>query len=188
MMKNYILRLRTNTTMEPIEHLDEYKWEHPDSYGGHSPVGDYLVATLSRDCNTVRQSNYAVMKRIIKNAGGEVLTDYDETNPHTPYDFRAGHWACGWVEYIIVPRTADSKILEAVANALCALADYPVLDDGHHSELQRETAANYWQSMSIRNRIDAIKYNTSEETSIFAARHEHLPQCSDLTHYLADGC
>ena len=45
--------------MDPIEHLEERKWETPDSYGGFSPVGDYVIASLDAKGSQGKEPNKA---------------------------------------------------------------------------------------------------------------------------------
>jgi len=49
---------------------------------------------------------------------------------------RFGHWACGWIELILVrPNTAQWDIAIEIENSL---EDYPLLDDMDASELEYE--------------------------------------------------
>jgi hypothetical protein len=82
------------------------------------------------------------------------------------------HWAVGWVEWIAI-HESDSKALEIADEIICALADYPILDDSHWSDLEYQEASDYWESMSISDRI---YWCDRVGVSIFAARHDHLPE------------
>lgn len=85
---------------------------------------DWVVHPCSqtRDSDALARSNYRVALEIL---GGE--SDTVETH-------RFGHWACGWLEIILVhPSRAED-----VAKTACALADYPVLSDEDFSELEWE--------------------------------------------------
>lgn len=66
---------------------------------------------------------------------------------------RFGHWACGWLEIILVrPGTPCAQEAEECENAL---ADYPVLNDSDHSELEHEEAQKTWSAcFSVRERIE----------------------------------
>jgi hypothetical protein len=56
-----------------------------------------------------------------------------------------------------------------------ALADYPVADESHWSELEFSEACDYWASMSVRDRLEAIEHSHCRGVSIFAARRAELP-------------
>ena len=55
---------------------------------------------------------------------------------------------------------------------LCALADYPVYDESHFSEMEWNEAIDYWQSMSLCDRMELAK---DAGLSVFAARHDYIP-------------
>lgn len=156
--------------MDAIEHLQETVWTHPDNYGGHSPEGHYCIYSQNRDSDSVTRSNY---RRIL-----EELKHADETQSHdaepSVYDFRAGHWACGWIEYIIVRNDAPDSVLQIAGEFICAIADFPVYDEKDHSALEYEEAAQYWQTLSPRERAELIR-DTQCGASIFAARRDELP-------------
>lgn len=172
--------------MNITEHLEDYRWEHPDSYGGHSPTNGYVAATLTRDSDILTESNWHCMRSIIEKYL-PILTDYNEDQPDSPYDFRAGHWACGWVEYLIIPDTAPDALLTDVAEALCALSDYPILDESDFSEREFEAAAKFWQESSVSDRVAMIQ-DHEPSISIFAARHDYMPSDSNgaLDEYLRE--
>lgn len=158
--------------MNAIEHLQETVWKHPDNYGGHSPEGHYCIYSQTRDSDSVTRSNYACILRDLE----KLALEHDAADRDEPsvYTFRASHWACGWVEYIIVRNDAPQIILETAGEIICAIADYPVYDDDDHSALEYEEAAAYWQTLSTRERAELIR-DTQCGASIFAARRDELP-------------
>jgi hypothetical protein len=158
--------------MNAIEHLQETIWETPGSYFGHNPVGHYCVASQNRDSDSVTRSNYACILRDLE----KLALEHDAADRDEPsvYTFRASHWACGWIEYVIVLNDAPEAVLEAAGEAICALADYPVYDDEHHSELELTEAADYWARLDVRERAELIR-DTQCGASIFAARRDELP-------------
>lgn len=156
--------------MEAIEHLQETVWQHPDNYGGHSPEGHYCIASQTRDSDRVTRSNYRTILAELVSLD-ELHNVEDEPSV---YDFRAGHWACGWIEYIIVRNDAPQIILEAAGEFICAIADYPVYDDSDYSALEHEEVVEYWRSMNIRDRAAFIR-DTKCGVSMFAARRDELP-------------
>ena len=62
-------------------------------------------------------------------------------------------------------------LIEA-AEIVCALADYPVLDEMTYSDAQWDAMIDYWDSCSISDRIDYCRNNGD---SIFAARSGIIP-------------
>jgi hypothetical protein len=64
----------------------------------------------------------------------------DENPDEGVYIQRAGHWAVGWVEYLVV----DKNKAAVAGQIVCSLADYPVLDEDDYSakEFEREQEEN----------------------------------------------
>lgn len=170
--------------MDAIEHLT--RWEHPSDYGGFSPDGDFLILSQHRDSSALDRSNYVCAFEELKRVAAQfpdVPEDYDDGREGWVYDFRAGHWAVGWVEYLLVRSDAPEEVLQAAADIVCSLADYPVLDEGHFSELEYSEAAAYWAGLSLRWRLDALKRSGSD-ASIFSIRHDEPPGGEEMYHYL----
>lgn len=96
-----------------------------DNYSGEDK-SDYVIAfTQTRDSDILEQSNFSVC---LDKLGGE---------SDTVEIARFGHWACGWVEQILI-NTEDKKALSTLASLLTDFSDYPVLDDDDYFERQHE--------------------------------------------------
>ena len=144
------------------------QWETPSSYAGFDPVGDVLVLSINRDSDALGRSNWAV--------GGTLLREAADAAgaPESVYDWRASHWAVGWVDYLMVKRDAPESVLEAAAEILDSLSDYPALSDDHWSDLEWSEASDYWASLSVRERASLIR-DTGSDASLFAARSDCIP-------------
>lgn len=145
-------------------------WEHPSNYGGFSPDGDYLVYSRNRDSSILENSNYEIILSELKEAESNL-----ENNTDKPfvYDFRANHWGCGWVEYILISKNSPDSLQALVAEIIGALQDYPIYSESDYSEKQYEAICEYWENMSISERVD---YCSDNGESIFAARHNSIPE------------
>jgi hypothetical protein len=132
-------------TYEP-EHLT--KWTMPDNYGGASWPNHYSAGVgQSRDSDALERSNFECMLRAL---GGEsdIVTVVHE-----------GHWAVGWVQWIAIEAdgTEESdKALKLAEELVCALSEYPVLDEEHFSELEQADADQTWRT--CYNEADRIRY------------------------------
>lgn len=146
---------------EGLNILLKQVWFSPEDYGGHNPRGDYLVYDRNRESSIMENVNYNL---ICQELGA---VDDDFTKP--VYTFRAGHWAVGWVEYIIVKRDAPDEILEKAAGILHDLAQYPILNDDEYSAAQVDAVLTHWENEDIRGR--AYWCEQSGE-SLFAARRD----------------
>ena len=59
-----------------------------------------------------------------------------------------------------------------------SLADYPILDEEHFSELEWEEKHEYWEACSIKERVELCR---KARTSIFAARRDdEIPENVDM--------
>lgn len=56
---------------------------------------------------------------------------------------------------------------------LATMADYPLLDEGHFSEMEEELKGDAWEGLSIRDRIELLSRRPGHypQVSCFAARH-----------------
>ena len=96
----------------------------------------WIVAAITRDSGSLDRSNWAVLwKRLTGLIATEASHERDCEPEETITIERATHWACGWVDYMIV-RGDDRAALREAIMAHSAIEDYPVLDEEHWSELQ----------------------------------------------------
>jgi hypothetical protein len=84
------------------------------------PVGQH------RDSEALDRSNFAVIFEALSDKFGD---DVDNVS--------FGHWAVGWVEELAW-NAGNSAIADEVESWKSALADYPVADDTHFSDLEWE--------------------------------------------------
>lgn len=173
--------------MKPSEHLAECKWTHPPSYGGFSPEGDYVIYVRTRDSNILDNCNYQLIFKELRNLARTLPEPPDNPNIESGdigswvYDFRAGHWACGWVETLLIRQDAPEALLALAGEILRALSDYPIYDESAFSEAEFEATSDYWESLSIAERVE---YCREAGESIFAARRDAIP--SNMYEHLYD--
>ena len=158
--------------------IDKYRWETPDSYGGFNPVGDIVVYSRNRDSSILEESNYEQifkhLKETIKNLDSPIYIEDDERSEFDwVYDFRARHWACGWVEYILVRKDAPQSVIDAAVEVIEGIEDYCIFDETHYSEMQCDATETFWQECSTEDRMHYCK---EMGVSIFAARRDYTPE------------
>jgi len=146
-------------------------WTLPDSYMGAQWDDYYVFLSKHRDSLAVTRSNYICGLEAI---GGE---------SDTVRCVNEGHWAVGWVEWIAIHKS-DAKALELADELEGALSDYPVLNDAHWSELEYSEACEYWESMSVRDRVE---YCARAGQSIFAARRDWFTDPDGIMQELLNG-
>lgn len=124
------------------------RWTMPDSYFG-ATWPDYYSASVgqSRDSDALERSNFACM---LRDLGGE---------SDTVLVIRESHWAVGWVEWIAIHETDEKALCIADTNA-ARMASYPILDEGHYSELEQTDANETWaQCYRPSDRLDYVRRN-----------------------------
>lgn len=98
------------------EHLE--MWSRPNHYIGDNFFDYYLTGIgQHRDSNCLERANF---KAMLSALGGESKTVIVS---------RAGHWAVGWVECILIHQI-DTKSLKLADQIMNTFEDYPVIDDG----------------------------------------------------------
>ena len=135
------------------------RWSLPDSYGGAHWPEYFVFLGQNRDSDALTRSNFE--------CGLEALGGESET----VLVIREGHWACGWVEWIAI-HESDEKALREADELAAALTDYPIVNESHFSELEWTEANDYWESLSLRERIELC---SEAGISIFCARHDSIP-------------
>jgi hypothetical protein len=81
---------------------------------------------------------------------------------------RFRHWACGWIEYLMLNENAPHTLFQTAIKITKELDAYPILNEQLYSEAQFFSMQGYWENLSMKERIDHCK---DAEISIFAARH-----------------
>ncbi len=128
-------------------------------YGEH---GDwYIVAAVNRDSDTLDESNFEVLQ---KELGKRAKVE------------RSNHWACGWVDYLIIAPNDKAAIRIALA-AKKRADDYPVLNDEHFSELEWNKFHDFaeselhsfegWQ-LALTEALDASNSGPGDESAEWA--------------------
>lgn len=149
------------------------QWTRPTSYGGFSPDGDYIVLTRTRDSDALTESNWDTACTMFADAGHMVAYATESDLSHV-YFWRASHWACGWIEYLMVRQDAPASAIAVAQSIADSLADYPALDEDDWCEREYTAACEYWSDCSVRERAEIIRVSGST-ASIFAARRSELP-------------
>lgn len=134
---------------------DSREWFRPGGWG-FSPIGTH------RDAGTLERSNWIVVS-------GYLLGRFPECFAVIP----TSHWAVGWFDHLAVD-TSNEPAMLALAEWVANLADYPVADESHWSELEFTEACDAWENMSVAERVDMIQRHC-RGASIFAARRDELP-------------
>lgn len=172
-------RFRSYADSRAPEVLASKVWTRPENYAGLSPDGDYCILARTRDPDLLEDSNWHVATTVELDAAPYDPADRFAERPENfddrpnVYHWRAGHWACGWVEYLMVRADAPDDVLATAANIVASLDDYPILSDDDYSEREFEAMCDAWESASVRERIEFLE---GTGISVFAARRDELPE------------
>lgn len=134
-----------HTHREQLENGGPSGWDGFSNFAGEV-IDDhwYILLSKNRDSECLSESNWDCA---IRELGGLENDSIDIV--------RHGHWACGWIEYLIID-SRDPKTLAIATEIDCALADYPVLDDSDFSEREQEQADSFWRQCF--NDAERIQY------------------------------
>jgi len=126
--------------------LNKNKWTTPDDYAGFNPLGDYVLYAHNRDSGLLSEVNYKELEREFMAMSKPYREDHAQDD--LVYTFRASHWACGWVDYLMISKKAPENIINQANESLNALADYPVVDDEAFSEAEYDAILKYWDDLT----------------------------------------
>lgn len=119
----------------------------------------FVVLGQHRESNTIDRSNFQCALDAL---GGE---------SDTVFVLRDSHFLVGWVETIYI-HPSDTVACDTADRLLARLENYPILDEMHHSDLEWTETSEYWQRMSVRERMEWLQ---RADLCIFAARRSELP-------------
>lgn len=93
----------------------------------------------TRDSGPLDRSNFAVVSKELEKIGDDWDREHDwdgEGDPAVAIH-RFGHWGPGWYEIILIRADCESALRRA-DEWVASLADYPVADEIHLSEIEFE--------------------------------------------------
>lgn len=132
------------------------KWIYPDSYVGPDHSDCYVGLGQNRDSDALTRSNFRVSLEML---GGESLCECENARhcKCAVQVVRDSHWACGWIEYILVHESASDKI--KILNDIAEELDvYPVLDESDWSQEEENEMEQTIESNSGEFRREVLKF------------------------------
>lgn len=144
------------------ELVKSYGWEHPKDYMGFEPTGDILLYTKTRDSSLLEESNFEMIYDALLNLGDDEAV----------YEWRADHWACGWVDYLMLKQNAPEAMLRRAYKIFDDLEGYPVFNEDDYSQRRYNAAVDCWRDMSNDERA----YMCDEAGIDWPSDPEELPQ------------
>ncbi len=94
------------------------------NYLGQEYPEHYIFLSNSGDNDSLTESNFRVAKKRLEKLPGVKIVSFN-------------HWACGWVEVILIHKTAK-KALDLARKMEDEIKDYPILDEEDFSNLESE--------------------------------------------------
>tara|TARA_R110002020_G_scaffold403374_3_gene613534 strand:+ start:2882 stop:3514 length:633 start_codon:yes stop_codon:yes gene_type:complete len=119
------------------------KWKTPSEYGGYDPVGHYVVMSTHRDDGIEGEENFKAATPILEAVARRALAIgkgawWKTSDDPITWVWRAGDWACGWVEYLMVNKDAPQSVIATAEDILKQLEDYPILDEAESAVDRRQ--------------------------------------------------
>ena len=121
------------------------KWTKPQNYYGENWNEYYIFLSQNRDSQALERSNFECGLQKIGGKSETVIASYER------------HWACGWLETILI-HESDTKALEIADKLAQKLEDYPVIDEDHFTELVHAEGEEFLNS-DIWDRFNYINEN-----------------------------
>lgn len=122
-----------------LESISEYKWERASNYIGPDYSQSYILYGKNRDSDYMVKANFDAIYDYIK--------ELDKTEEYIHIE-SASHWACGWIEYILVDESAPIEILNRFKDIREAIEDYPIFCEGTVYEYKQDEIREYISSYS----------------------------------------
>jgi len=146
------------TTTKTLDSKFKYieRWKNPGSYIGPDHSQFFVGFGTNRDDDALGRSNY---KFALSELQKFQTTFIDESGDEieTVQDVRDSHWACGWIEYILV-HESNIKALERLEELKKGYDSYPVLDDDSWNEEEEEEREETWKNCGSSMLQDAREW------------------------------
>ena len=171
--------LSDNTELRAIR-----PWEPPSSWAGKPWKGWFVGLGRTRDSDTLTRSNFEVFLKALRELPEVLVDDTDNavascrteredwSEVNSVFIVPESHWACGWIDWVAI-HPKNEAAMKLADEMLCAISNYPVLDEDDWSRREDEAVLKWWQSESVSWRVELCRDN---HESIFAARHNSPPE------------
>lgn len=138
--------------LEPDELMEKYKNWSPTQFdckglnADRFDIGEWYVLPVmqNRDSGILTRCNFNCAIEILGTEENEFIQVH-----------RFNHWANGWFEIILISPD-DIKTLEIAEEIISSLSNYPILDEMKYSQMENDEINDYWEHMSISERLDYI--------------------------------
>lgn len=124
----------------------------------------WLIAPcgVNRDSDTLTRSNFEEQNKELEKIEAAAQPASEDAEYLDLYSVvRFNHWACGWVEHVLV--RPDSRAAEYVTELAAQLADYPVVNEDAFSELEWNDAAESWENYGASDFRRALREKFKSE-------------------------
>ena len=120
--------------------------------GDRSHDNWYMIGGRSRDSDILEESNFATMLDMLGGESDDVFI------------YHVGHWACGWIEEILI--NPDNQDMVKIAQDIeKQLDDYPILNEDDYSERESQDQIETWENASRADFRDMLEARFDVELS-----------------------
>jgi hypothetical protein len=163
--------MHNNTIEEAWEIIySKFKpWQdnRPDSYVGRQWDGYVPFLFLTGQSDLVEQHNYKVIKDELSDYMSDVVrVDEDKNEFMALEEAKCKHWACGFLDYLLLSQDAPEDLVIKVADIISALEDYHIYYEEGFYQFEEEKIAEAWENMSVRDRKDILVKAKFEQKDI----------------------
>lgn len=159
-------------------------WKSPSDYSGHDPVGELVVAVRNRDSGFMENFNYCVALSKLNDISHSLGLSLQDNK--FAYDWRARHWAVGWVEYLMVSPEAPEELHKEALNILNTIDEESVLGLDEYVRERDEAAKEIWDGLDDYDKDHVIESVKSENPSSVDDEIQDLALMYVVENYLVE--
>lgn len=137
------------------------KWQRVSDYGGEDLSDWYILVSQTRDSFLLERTNFSDIKVYLGERGFEIAGNVEDCKADNAILLASfGHWACGWIEAIMIHESNDAALIVA-DNIKKQLDDYPIFDEESHSQAESDLQWDYVSQYVVKDYLDDndIEYN-----------------------------
>lgn len=154
-----------DTAEEAWEYINKkfrpWQEQRPSDYAGVQWDGYIPFIFNHGQSHSIEKHNYQTAKELLKDW---FSVDCPENNTTLPRDMMMleeaenNHWACGFINYILLSQNAPDELVINVARILDTIEDNCILDEDSYHDWEYNAICNLWNDdLSERDKSDLLK-------------------------------
>jgi hypothetical protein len=145
-----------------LKKFQPWQENRPSDYAGMQWDGYVPFMFNTGQSHSMDKHNYNTTKQVLMRWFCSE-SDVNETNQpdrqmHHLEEAENGHWACGYINYILLSENAPDELVISVAKILDVIEDNAMLDSDAYTDWEYEAICKLWsEDISERDKTDMLK-------------------------------